>query len=65
MLSGNRKGPNVSRISKISNNLGIIYKNNETVWITGSIFKDWITNVANQIAIKTPRMQILLIMDNA
>ena len=38
---------------------------NKTAWMTDSIFKDSISDVDNQISIKTPRRQILLITVNA
>jgi DDE superfamily endonuclease len=52
---------NISNI----NNLGITYEHNKNAWMTGTLFKQWITNVDNQISIKTPGRKILMIMDNA
>ena len=47
-----------------TNNLGIIYRHNKSAWVTGTIFKQWITNVDNDISIKTPGRKILLIIIN-
>ena len=48
-----------------TNNLGIIYRHNKSAWMTGTIFKQWITNVDNDISMKTHGRRILLIIDNA
>ena len=59
-----RKPRCFKNISNI-NNLQIVYRHNKTAWMTGTIFKEWIINVDNQISINTPDRKILMIMDNA
>ena len=65
IIIGKHGRPRCFKNIKNINNLGIIYNHYKTAWMPGSIFKDWITNVDNQISIKTPGRQILLFMDNA